>query len=228
MFVKKNNTKTTINMGGGLGSGVTTLTVTNGAVFPSTFPFLITIWDKVAYFDPGDDAGMEIVRCTARTGNDLTIVRAQESTTDQAHSNGEAVEMLITKGTFEEIEDAAYVISLAESNNSTVTMANKVQLAFTPKYAGNFLVNWSFEQAGQNAGVCISSRVRLDATTDYANIFDDLGTNYAAGGWRAVAGQFILENLPAAAHTIDIDFASASAGKTAYVRKARIAIRRLT
>jgi len=228
MFVKKNNSKTTINMGGGFGSGVTTLTVTSGAVFPSTFPFLITIWDKVTYFDPGDDAGMEIVKCTARTGNDLTVVRAQESTTNQAHSQSEAVEMLVTKGTFEEIEDAAYVIDLGETSNNTVTYAQKTSLAFTPKYAGNYLVNWSMEQAQTNAGVVTNTRLQYDNTTDYANNADDQGTSYANGGWRDVAGVFIIENMTVAAHTIDMDFASASAGKTSYIRKARIVIRRLT
>jgi len=100
----KNNAKSTINMGGGLAQAAATLTVTNGAVFPASGDFLVTLWDKATYPDPADDSGMEIVRVTARSTHVLTIVRAQEGTTDVAHGDGEAVEMLITAGQLTELK----------------------------------------------------------------------------------------------------------------------------
>ena len=97
----KNNARSTV-ADNPLAAGATTLNVATGegANFPSSFPFLISIWDAVTYPNPGDDPGMEIDKCTGRTTDALTIVRAQESTADVAHSNGERVAMLWTAGHF--------------------------------------------------------------------------------------------------------------------------------
>ena len=108
-FVVKNNAESLIT-DNPLGAGVTTLNVTagQGANFPSTFPFLITLWDETAHPDPSDDSGMEICRCTARTTDALTIVRGQEGTGDVAHALGERVAMLITAGI---LNDTTYGIA---------------------------------------------------------------------------------------------------------------------
>jgi hypothetical protein len=98
----KNNAKSAVNMGSGLAQAATTLTVDNGSKFPASGDFMLTIWDSVTYPDPMDDSGMEIVRATARIGNDITIVRAQEGTADVAHSDDETVALLFTAGTMDE------------------------------------------------------------------------------------------------------------------------------
>ena len=102
----KNNAKSTTS---GILTGETTLTVIDGSKFPATGDFMLTIWDKTTYPDPGDDSNMEIVRATSRTGNDITITRAQEDTLDVDHASGSAVEMLITAGTAVEMNDARYL-----------------------------------------------------------------------------------------------------------------------
>ena len=68
----------------------TSLTVTagEGAKFPSAGDFHITIED-------------EILKCTARTTDTLTVVRAQEGTTGAAHIAGKSVELRITAGVIE-------------------------------------------------------------------------------------------------------------------------------
>jgi hypothetical protein len=119
----KNNAKSTINMGGGFAQAATTLTVTDGSKFPASGDFLVTIWDKTTYPDPGNDSGMEIVRVTARSTNDLTVVRAQEGTSDVAHANSLAVEMLITSGTLTEVEGSS--VTETKTDNYTVTLADK-------------------------------------------------------------------------------------------------------
>ena len=65
----------------------TSLTVTagEGAKFPSAGDFNITIED-------------EILKCTARSTDTLTVTRAQEGTTAAAHVAGKAVELRITAG----------------------------------------------------------------------------------------------------------------------------------
>ena len=85
-----------------LAAGATTLNVTpgDGANFPSTFPYTLTIWDETTYIDPTDDSGMEIMYCTGRTTDALTISRGEEGTGDVDHLNGHRVAMLITAGMF--------------------------------------------------------------------------------------------------------------------------------
>lgn len=100
LFEKKNNAKGTV-ADNPLAAGATTLNLNSGegAKFPSSGVFILTIWDPV-YSDPGDDPGMEIVWCTSRTDDALTIVRAKENTSDVSHVVSSRAEMLITAGFF--------------------------------------------------------------------------------------------------------------------------------
>jgi len=93
----KNNARSTV-ADNPFSIGATTLNVATGegANFPSSFPFKLTIFDDSSY----PDAGLEIVKCTGRTVDALTIVRAQEGTADVEHAFGERVAMLITAGHF--------------------------------------------------------------------------------------------------------------------------------
>ena len=61
----------------------TTMTVASGAVFPTSGNFRVVV-------------GNEIMLVTARSTNDLTVTRGAESTTAVAHTNGEAVKMVLT------------------------------------------------------------------------------------------------------------------------------------
>ena len=73
----------------------TTIQVALGAMFPTptgTDFFLLTL----------EKAGaVEIVRCTSRVGNALTVERAQEGTTATTFSVGDLAEMRITAGTLD-------------------------------------------------------------------------------------------------------------------------------
>lgn len=76
----------------GITSGATSLSVTagQGARFPnptgSVQPFEAVIYDATNYTNPSDDPNHEIVRCTARSTDTLTITRAQEGTSAVAHN----------------------------------------------------------------------------------------------------------------------------------------------
>lgn len=63
-------------------AGDLTLTVTDGTVFPASY-FHITIDN-------------EILECSSRTGDVLTVTRAKQSTTASAHAIGEAVSLNVT------------------------------------------------------------------------------------------------------------------------------------
>jgi len=120
-YIKSNNANSTVR-DNPLYQDATTLNVAfgEGNNFPLAFPYLLTIWDKNNYPDPGNDIGMEIVRCTARIGDTLTIVRAQEGTSNIAHSQNETVAMLITAGHF---NDPTYGYE-AKINLNTVKETN--------------------------------------------------------------------------------------------------------
>lgn len=100
-FIVDNNVESSV-ADNPLAQAAVTLNVATGegANFPSTFPYRLTIWDDDAHPDPTDDSGMEIVECTARSTDALTIARGKEGTGDVAHANGERVALLITAGLF--------------------------------------------------------------------------------------------------------------------------------
>lgn len=58
--------------------------------------FNLTWYNYTDYKDPTDDPNVEIVRCTARSTDTLTITRAQESTTAQNHNtSGKTYKMIL-------------------------------------------------------------------------------------------------------------------------------------
>jgi len=121
-FVVKNNVESTV-ADDPLVQSATTLHVPTGegSNFPSTFPFILTIWDSNTYPDPGNDPGMEIVKCTNRSNDTLTIVRAQENTSDMEHSQGEQVAMLITAGIISELSKNDSVITKTTNDSPYTT-----------------------------------------------------------------------------------------------------------
>lgn len=64
-----------------------------GALFPSTFPFPVTI-------------GNEIELCTGRTTDTLTTTRAQEGTSAAEHASGSSVQLRVTAAIITELQTA--------------------------------------------------------------------------------------------------------------------------
>ncbi|WP_025915797.1 hypothetical protein [Herminiimonas sp. CN] len=74
-----------------------TLKTGTGAKFPTPTVgdyFLVTLYQKVG----AAEINHEIVKCTARAGDVLTVVRAQEGTTAMAFSNADPIELRMTAG----------------------------------------------------------------------------------------------------------------------------------
>ena len=99
-------------------STATSLTVQagDGAKFPQPGNgFNITIED-------------EILKCTARSTDTLTVVRAQEGTTAAAHTAGKAVELRITAGVIINVEDELDAHAALTSPHSAVSTATASRL----------------------------------------------------------------------------------------------------
>lgn len=74
-----------------------TLATGDGAKFPSPTGFdffLLTLYQKSG----ASEINHEIVLCTARSGDSLTVVRAQEGTTARSFAIGDPVELRVTAG----------------------------------------------------------------------------------------------------------------------------------
>ena len=69
----------------GINNSTTSVSVTSGAVFPSTGNFRVRV-------------GSEIMLVTARSTNTLTVVRGYEGTTAASHSSGDAITLVLTSG----------------------------------------------------------------------------------------------------------------------------------
>jgi hypothetical protein len=79
----QNSSSSTLN--GAINNSVTTVTVTTGANFPSAGNYRVRV-------------GTEIMLVTARSTNDLTVVRGYEGTTAASHSSGDACTLVLTAG----------------------------------------------------------------------------------------------------------------------------------
>lgn len=100
-------------------SSATTLYVNggSGSLFPSPTGgnyFMITLINALT-------GNMEIVQCTARSGDVFTIVRAQEGTTAQAFAIGDAVQLRITAGSLQTFANPTVVNSVAAGTGISVS-----------------------------------------------------------------------------------------------------------
>ena len=171
-IVFKNNAKTTL--ASSLSNSATSATVTDGSVFPSLNAgefFLVT-------FDDGTNN--EICKCTARSGNTLTIVRAQESTTARAFSSGDSAEGRVTAGVLETIQENI----AAKSANQTVFNATTAGGATT-------------YNIGTNPGVEANAMVFLNGVLQHHDTLSFSGTNltFDAAPPNGMALEVIIDNL---------------------------------
>lgn len=95
----------------GYGSAVTTMVVTTGqgARFPSTTPFRVTVFECSTYASAVDDLNREILLVTSRTGDSFTVSRGQEGTVASDHNTAGktyCIEQSLTKAMWESIQAA--------------------------------------------------------------------------------------------------------------------------
>lgn len=95
----------------------------HGARFPSPGNgFYLTVWNSASYPDPFSDPNMEIVLCTARTTDSLTVTRGQRGTTATAKTGSPDVRLLI---------DSTHISDLATAVN---TLENAAPAFFSATY----------------------------------------------------------------------------------------------
>ncbi len=125
--VTKNRAITSLN--GNIVAGDLTIVVTSSAVFPTTYPFPISIDDEI----------LSVTNNNTGT-NTLTVTRAQESTSAASHSSGVAVALYITAKYVTDLNTAVNAIEnakaaasgLASLDGSTLVVQNPANATATP------------------------------------------------------------------------------------------------
>lgn len=152
-----NNARSTL--AAGINNSVTSLTVSTGegALFPSPTGgdwFLATLALRPVGVT---ETAWEIVKVTARSGDALTIVRAQEGTTALSWSSGTLIELRATAGTLEALQVVSASTSasgISELATSTEAVAGTDTAKVTPVSAQRqAFLSWLRDAVGEFAGI---------------------------------------------------------------------------
>jgi hypothetical protein len=109
----------------------------------------------------------------------------------------------------------------ASEGESTTTLAayqEKYRLTTSSLSGGTYRIGWYNEMRSSSVAADVLYRLQLDDLTTLAEVNNEIGdnTNYLPGSG------FIYAALTAGVHTIDMDYRNETAGNTAYIRRARI------
>jgi len=171
---------------------ITTITVTagEGARFPSTYPFHITIDD-------------EIMSCTNRSTDTLTVTRAQQNTTGAAHANKSYVALNITAQSMTDLNTAVNTIEATITGGEVVLADDKMVKFGTSSDIAMLLRSTSLNANTALTGVLIGTPVTQAIAADSLMV-----SNVTASGDIALY-------VNKGGHSQMIFFADASAGDTA-------------
>lgn len=150
-----------------IGTGVTALSVTSGqgALFPAPTGgdwFPVTVIKATGV--------LEVMKCTARTGDVLTVERAQESTAAQAFTVGDRVELRLTAGAMAEV--IAQITALADA--ALLNTGNLAELTNVPEARDNLALG--------TAAVADVTTSHTDTTAGHLLQVGDFGLGVFGGG----------------------------------------------
>ena len=120
-----------------------------------------------------------------------------------------------------------YASSESESSiTGTTAYQQKTRLTTSSLDAGNYIILWSCEFSASDVNFIVGLRVQIDDTTDVSICDETPVRKYSDGGYPSSSGMQRVA-LSSGSHTIDLDYSTADVGKTAYIRRARIALWRV-
>ena len=139
-----NNANSTLAAGIAPGATAVTVNAGDGAKFPNPQAgqfFLVTLYQRIGI----TEMNWEIVMCTARSGDTLTIVRSQEGTTAMTFNQGDFIEIRLTAGAVLPVNAGALTSSLNEAQPVTLPSAVGVAIgaagANSITITGNAVIN---------------------------------------------------------------------------------------
>ena len=154
----------------GIGTGDTSITVDtgDGALFPSPSGsdyFYATLIDTAN--------NLEIVKCTSRSSDVLTVTRAQEGTTATAYSSGDRIELRITAAGLTDVVDQAEAAQTAAETAQTA--AETAQTAAETAQTAAETAQTNAETAEANA-VAAANTIGFKYTFSSTTTMADPGT----------------------------------------------------
>ena len=186
---------------GGINSTTTTIVVANGDVFPSTYPFHISI------------SGLEIVECTNRAGDTMTVIREEEGTTGVPHDDGATVRLGVTK---------EYITELQDAINTLEALVNPGPLALTGVLSVATTVNEA-NKISRNQTTTSAPLLELESThisDDQAVLLIDQKATGVIDGLAittdATGAGLHITGTAAAGVALDVDVAASQTGRAAY------------
>ncbi len=185
----------------GINSSATSITLTTGqgARFPSLSAgdyFFATLIDT--------SNNLEIVKCTARSTDVLTVTRGQESTTARAFSTGDRIELRITA---QGIVDSAPVQSVAGKTGAvTLAAADIASGVFdTARLASSGTASSSTFLRGDQSWQTVVQKVLQISRYEYTSITQISGTSSETNFWSvtynrlsATSDLWVVSDLPTA------------------------------
>jgi hypothetical protein len=165
----------------GITAGATTLTVASAANLPTTGTFRIIV---TSLDTSGNPVNPELMICTAITGTTLTVTRAQESTTAQAHNAGEVVANVFTSTDYQ-----ALLTAIAAAGNVTTALpSTATALPYFSTTTGNLassLIDYSLDGSGNPQLTSTTGTLGFN-TSELSNI----------GGWQTTGGAYVTGTDP--------------------------------
>ena len=189
-----NNAKSTL--ASGINSSVTSATVADGSIFPALGA------GEYFYITFDDGSNNEIAKVTARSGNTLTIVRAQDNTTARAFSTGDSAELRVIAAVLTEIQENI----AAKSANQTV-------------YSATAASNATAYNIGVDPGVEANASVFLDGVYQHHDTFSFSGSTltFDAAPTNGTKIEVVVDNLVnLQSSNLTVDTFTATSGQTAF------------
>lgn len=127
--------KVTVSTGYSISDTSVALSSGNGSLLPNPSAdgaFNLVWYNATDYPDPSDDPDKEIVRCTARSSDTITITRAQESTSAVAHNTSAKTYKMILAVTKKMVTDIQSNLYITENPGGLIDGLNNIY-SFTAK-----------------------------------------------------------------------------------------------
>jgi len=112
------------------------------------------------------------------------------------------------------------------SSTTSTSWQRKLRLILSGLKAGKYKIDWYYEWAYSNSNSQFKSRLQVDDTDTYMEQ-EVRSAQASTSKYRGTSG-FVYVNLTSGDHTVDLDYCSSRNKKAAYIRRARVSVRRVS
>jgi len=195
----KNFAKVTVSTGYDASATSIALSSGQGAKLPAPSTdgsFNLVWWNSTDYSDPSDDPNVEIVRCTARSTDTLTVTRAQESTSASTKNTAGKTYKMVLAPTKKLVDDigTGYVDTTTNQSVGGVKTFADGSVALAGSSSGSTVVKASATASGTLTLPAATDTLVGKATTDTLTNKTINGSNNTITNVSLASG--VTGNLP--------------------------------